>query len=829
MKRWLTYLRDRSHEERIAIFVTFLLLSVVLLTAGVKVFHMFDVPRYHAIKVCPEMPIEAVSAGSLVYPVLTGAVDLVSGQPIALEQFSSSPQATRSADGLLIEQCWFLAVEDKSYADDAFAFTFATGIPETLPAVVTIGETVDDTALPRVRKTIELADAANGELRITSVTFPGYIRDMWGWVDIVGRVGLLLLIAAVVAMLLNHFWQRHGRSYTLLFAALSFLSVFLIAWGLVDQLLPLLNSFYRVQPPGHRTWLVLVEIWLLLTMVLLPVLAYRRNIFHRLSVHLQTFNKAQVSGSLIYSLLFGSLVTLATLPYAANFHYHLGLHLGIVLGVLFLMAALSGIRSRTVPDDDAPPHWTRAVLYALPFLLICLFYWLVFWPGLMFTDTAYQIAQVNTGIYNTHHPIVHTLLLGLLTRIWPSQGSIVLLQTLLYAAVMGIFSWRLEVHRIPRWLVWGVIALLVIYPGTGIMATTVIKGGLHGIFLIAAYMLLLEIYFSDGAWLERWQHCALLAAVVVGSAYFRHNGLLELAPTLAVAGLFFRKYWRRLLVVFASVLLVYFGSIALIKSVLVVDRGFGGFIIQTQFIYRSYIHQGRVLDEEARAFLHEFPAVTLRDIYTTYHSVRSSENEAKQKLYDYQRYNLLFVPLARTPVVAARLAGDVLDDPLPMLNHIYYSSKVMWVPATTNINSDRMARPTSYNNLYLMQNTIAEIPELQVMESKFPAIFQWIGEWTDQNNLLQELLWRPGLYSLLMLFTVGFVFIREKFNARVLWLWLPGLIHLGVFVIFHLWNYSYRYHWGTIAVILIFTAQLLIHPGTQNAPQRQNGETTDES
>jgi hypothetical protein len=344
---------------------------------------------------------------------------------------------------------------------------------------------------------------------------------------------------------------------------------------------------------------------------------------------------------------------------------------------------------------------------------------------------------------------------------------------------------------------------------------------LHGIFWIGSILLLLEVYQSDGAWLARPRNAAMLGLAVLLSMFFRHNGLLELVPTLLFAALVYRHYRRQLLVIFAAVLVAYYGSIALVSSVVRVDRGFSGFIIEMQFIYRSTIHQGYSLDDDTQAFLSYFPNDTREDMADHYHSVRSGEPNAKQDLYSFQRYNAEFIPLSGTRQLVTRLAEDVWRNPLPLLVHIYYTSRTMWVPVTPAVNGDAMAGPTSKTNLYGMLPYVEKYRELHAVDSRFPAALGWIDRFTNQNIILQELIWRPGLYSLLAIFGTGVSWIRAKYNLRALAVWLPGLIHFALFAVFHLWSYGYRYHWGMIAATFLLLASLLrVSPAENRAGKR---------
>lgn len=98
-------------------------------------------------------------------------------------------------------------------------------------------------------------------------------------------------------------------------------------------------------------------------------------------------------------------------------------------------------RLRAFPQGEGPYRTGRAAAL----LLAC---WLpmlaVTFPGSFAYDAPFQIRQVMTGAYSTHHPLLHTLLLGGCTALGRALGSITLgaaLYTLVQMALLaGCFA-----------------------------------------------------------------------------------------------------------------------------------------------------------------------------------------------------------------------------------------------------------------------------------------------------------------------------------------------------------------------------------------------------
>lgn len=265
--------------------------------------------------------------------------------------------------------------------------------------------------------------------------------------------------------------------------------------------------------------------------------------------------------------------------------------------------------------------------------------------------------------------------------------------------------------------------------------------------------------------------------------------------------------------------MIYAGTIALAGSIFTFSRGFDGFAIQTQFIYRAYLHQGVRLQDDSLELLSIFPKTTLEDMTNYYNSIRVGSSESKKFLRQEVLLRSKYEDETKNSVMANILLQEVFHEPMPLVYHIFYTSRTMWVPATTLINNDKMATPTQFENLYAMERYVKPYEELHEINSVFPGILAFVYKLTNQIDWLGDLIFRPGLYSLLMVFASIAYWIRDEYNPRALLVWMPLYLHFAIFAIFHLWSYSYRYHWAYVAGIL-FVVIHLAFPSRSLPPHR---------
>ncbi len=186
---------------------------------------------------------------------------------------------------------------------------------------------------------------------------------------------------------------------------------------------------------------------------------------------------------------------------------------------------------------------TRAVFWGSTAILLLLWlpYLLAFYPGLFTYDVSYQYLQYTTGDFNTHHPLLHTLLvggfcdLGRLLFGYPSKGILLytLFQMGLMALSMASANALLHRYRAPVWVCVTLLIIEGIMPFHTLLVISTTKDTLFAGALLYLCVLLLEAILEPQA-LHRcsWGIRFVLTQMAVGM--MRNNGFICLAAVLAV-------------------------------------------------------------------------------------------------------------------------------------------------------------------------------------------------------------------------------------------------------------------------------------------------------
>jgi hypothetical protein len=207
---------------------------------------------------------------------------------------------------------------------------------------------------------------------------------------------------------------------------------------------------YQYQP-AVLSWQGAVDGNLRLTLVAHPWSGFVQIVLDGRSQELNLYNDPGTSKEISFQL--------STPP---HWYYYLLIYFGF--GVIFMMLLSCFMivfykkidRKRQLSKKSSiklgiiPSRW-KWLLFALPLFLVCFFYLLIYWPGLMSPDSLDQWNQLSTGIFNDWHPAFHTFFEWALTRLWGSPASIALFQIFAMGSLVGWGLAEFEKMGTPSW------------------------------------------------------------------------------------------------------------------------------------------------------------------------------------------------------------------------------------------------------------------------------------------------------------------------------------------------------------------------------------------
>lgn len=414
-------------------------------------------------------------------------------------------------------------------------------------------------------------------------------------------------------------------------------------------------------------------------------------------------------------------------------------------------------------------------------MLLC-WHWgaMAYYPGICSYDITIQAGQVVSGSYGTHHPLAHTLLVGLFMRWGEALGSVntgIALYTAfqmicLAASFAAGIAWLRAVGAGKVWLVitwvWSCL-----YPFHLYMSITVTKDVFFTVFFVLQLLCFCQLLRRgvESPGLGRWDVFYLLATV--GMVLFRNNGRYALLPVLffLAVGCIRRRGNRRLLLRLLAGTVAGFllGSAGLSLLTRTTNAQQGDkremLSIPIQQLARTMLYHGGVgvlqeddatmgeedirlvndfiLDEAYREYRPDIADPVKRHTYT--HVVRYRTGEFLRT------YLRLFV----------RYPGDYINAAFAVNMGYYY----LWDTSHAHINENGVERGLGYIQTRQVEHELQEYGIYR--DSRMPGLLGLMERYADGNLYLRTPVLRvimiPGVWLWIWLFAAVCLWIRKKY------------------------------------------------------------------
>ena len=173
------------------------------------------------------------------------------------------------------------------------------------------------------------------------------------------------------------------------------------------------------------------------------------------------------------------------------------------------------------------------------------------WPGNFVFDAKYQLSEVYHSSYSTHHPLLHTLLMGGAYKLGlrmgnPSAGYqlYTLFQMLALTSAFAYLLLYLYKKSAPRCIRIGTLLWFILFPMHSVFAISATKDVLFAAFFLYYAVFLFRLVVDREVF--RWQSYAGMIAVGGLMALFRNNALYALCAAGLILLLFIKTMAARL-------------------------------------------------------------------------------------------------------------------------------------------------------------------------------------------------------------------------------------------------------------------------------------------
>lgn len=213
------------------------------------------------------------------------------------------------------------------------------------------------------------------------------------------------------------------------------------------------------------------------------------------------------------------------------------------------------------------------LLWILPFLAV--------YPGYFCYDAKTQLIQYQDGEWSAWQPVVHTLLMGGLVVNLGNDvlGSLsigltiyCILQALLIIATFSYLVVFLAKRKVPTVVLVIGILLFAVNPIIQILSFSTIKVTFFTCFFAFLLMFLIEMLENPEKYFSKKRNLVKFIVVAILMSLFRKQGIYILMVLLPILCLFLYKYWKKLLVMFATAIVLVFAFFGPISNCLHIKK-----------------------------------------------------------------------------------------------------------------------------------------------------------------------------------------------------------------------------------------------------------------
>ena len=223
---------------------------------------------------------------------------------------------------------------------------------------------------------------------------------------------------------------------------------------------------------------------------------------------------------------------------AAAVCWFLLLSAGLFFAFLWSCPRLRPASSRENSRFDLPVFFGSAALA----LFVLGFAFLSCYPGGVSYDAANQWQQAQSGQFNNWHPVFHTLLIWLVTRVYNHYGFAVLVQILCFSLALGYAAASVRRTGAPRWLCLSCAFLTALMEPVRNTMMYVGKDNAMTIGCLLLFGQTVQLIRTRGAWLSSARNALCFGLALAFTTLVRQNGFLLTLPLgLLAAGCYVRR------------------------------------------------------------------------------------------------------------------------------------------------------------------------------------------------------------------------------------------------------------------------------------------------
>lgn len=240
--------------------------------------------------------------------------------------------------------------------------------------------------------------------------------------------------------------------------------------------------------------------------------------------------------------------------------------ISIALFLYFAAVSISNLVSKAsikfIPPKGKGSYKYCLLIFAI-IVVLWLPYFLIYYPGNLSPDSFSSIYQsIGTYPYNNHHPIVFTLLVQFFIKFGMMFGNLnfavacfSFTQLIALAGLLSYTVYWLKKKGTPGYILILITLFFSLNPVIAMYSITMWKDVIFAGWILLLMLHLYDVIESNGSLYDSAKGLFVLAVLSIVVSFSRNNGLYIVIAVLVSLAVYFRKYYKRLLPVFLSIIL----------------------------------------------------------------------------------------------------------------------------------------------------------------------------------------------------------------------------------------------------------------------------------
>ena len=267
------------------------------------------------------------------------------------------------------------------------------------------------------------------------------------------------------------------------------------------------------------------------------------------------------------------------------------------------------------------------VLCVILILIAWLPYFLRYYPGIVTSDSYSQIEMsIGDMALSNHHPITHTAIISIFINIGLKLFENINLGIALYSiasmlimAILHTCVLRYLKNKGISKTVRGIVLLYyMFYPINAMYSITMWKDIFFSAMIPIFVLLCRELIFNTEGFFNKKKNITAYIIVALLTILLKHNGLYAIILSMPFILIFLRKYWKKTIPLYFSIIMLYSLSNTLIYDILKIEKGSVAEMlsIPTQQIARvEKYHREELSDETIQTINNFFKVDNIGDNY----------------------------------------------------------------------------------------------------------------------------------------------------------------------------------------------------------------------